>query len=240
MNEIPGTFFSRRQSRLVDEISINRFGTPGIVLMENAGRNCAAYVLKNTSGPVLICCGTGNNGGDGFVIARHLHNQGRDCSIVLAGPDNKFAPDAGVNYRVAQAMKLPVAIVSADCSSDEVEAAMTVDGDDPAVIIEALLGTGASGPPRPPMNSIVDWANRSRGVRIAIDIPAGVDCDTGEISEPAFQAHATLTFVAQKIGFKSEGARHFTGAVHVMDIGAPREAIEFALKEDHESNESHE
>lgn len=237
MNELPGPFISRRQSRLVDEISINRFGIPGIVLMENAGRNCAAYVLDNTSGPVLICCGTGNNGGDGFVIARHLHNQGRDCSVLLAGPEERFAADAGINYHAAKAMKLPVAIVGPDSTADEVEAAMTVDGDDPAVIIEALLGTGASGPPRPPMSTIVIRANRSNAVRIAIDVPAGVNCDSGEVSDPAFQAHATLTFVAQKIGFQSDAARHFTGAVHVMDIGAPREAIELALKENHESNE---
>ncbi|MEM7456990.1 MAG: NAD(P)H-hydrate epimerase [Planctomycetota bacterium] len=219
-------FFDRRQSRLVDEIAIERFGIPGIVLMENAGRSCANYLIEKTNGPVLVCCGTGNNGGDGFVIARHLENAGRNCSIVLSGPEEKLAADAAVNFKIVKAMRLPVAKVDPDTGASVIESAMTVDGDDPVVIVDALLGTGAKGALRRPMDLIVDIANRMPAVKIAIDIPSGLDCDNGSVSEPAFRAHATLTFVTQKTGFKSETARQFTGAVHVMDIGVPADVVD--------------
>ena len=217
---------TRDQVRQVDRIAIEEFGLPGIVLMENAGRNATRRIREhlrttdadNPSGLLantIVFCGTGNNGGDGFVIARHLTNIGHGVRIVLAGSAERLADDAAVYYRTCQAMEIPV--VSLDESD--------IRADD--LVVDALLGTGFTGKVREPLAGLIDRINDAdkRSV-VAVDLPSGLDCDSGLPSNACIRADRTITFAARKFGFDRPGAAAYTGIVDVVDIGAPRTIIE--------------
>lgn len=215
---------SRDEVRAVDGAAMRAFGIPGIVLMENAGRNAAELV--NTlwpHGSVVILCGRGNNGGDGCVMARHLDRLGRDVRVVLAATLESVTGDAAVNLNVVIRSGIPVTVlVEEDASAWDVAIGTA------AVVVDALLGTGASGEPRGPVAAAIDAVNRAkhRGAGVfAVDIPSGLDCDTGETANRCVRADHTGTFVARKVGFAPVSAGAATGAVHVLDIGLPRAAI---------------
>ncbi|NOT00415.1 MAG: NAD(P)H-hydrate epimerase [Phycisphaerales bacterium] len=215
---------TRAQVREIDRLAIEEYGVPGVVLMENAGRNAARFVRREMAdrgldGRVVIFCGTGNNGGDGFVVARHLANVGRDVVIALAGDIGRLTNDAGVNYRICKAMQLSIA------NADDV----TLRSDD--IVVDALLGTGFNGTVREPFAGLVERINRSeKALAAAIDVPSGLDCDTGEPANACIKADLTVTFVAEKAGFQKPRAREFTGRVIVADIGAPAAIIERVRK----------
>lgn len=226
---------SREQVRRVDQRAIEAYGVPGIVLMENAGRG-AAEIIRQTcpaARGAIIACGPGNNGGDGFVIARHLANAGWMVELLLACPADRLTGDALVNFRITQRMNLPGTVISRASDADAVRQRFTSIG----VIVDALLGTGASGPPREPIASLIRAINSLRtadatqppNAVFAVDIPSGLDCDTGSAADPTVRGDHTITFVAHKIGFRNQAARDWLGQVHVVDIGAPRAAIQDAL-----------
>lgn len=217
---------TRDQVRAVDARVIEVYGLPGIVLMENAGRNAAHLLMALASsdrigGPfrVAVACGRGNNGGDGFVIARHLDILGAEVRILLAADPAAFRGDAAVNHAVAGRFGFRIDALE----SAPVEAwSAALAGSD--WIVDALLGTGSSGAPRGAVATAIGAINEARatGARIlAVDIPSGLDCDTGLASGECIRADATATFVARKIGFDVPGSTAFTGAVHVLDIGVP-------------------
>ena len=208
---------TREQARAIDQYAIERLGIPSLVLMENAGRG-AAEVLRTLGirGPVVICCGKGNNGGDGLVIARHLANAGRKVSILLFAHPDTLAPDAALQWNIVQKMHLSNE-VWADKTFDEAKLAETFAGAD--WIVDALFGTGLTGPVRSPFAQIISLMNAS-GIKIlAVDIPSGLDADTGVPLGPTVRAAHTATFVAPKAGFTNPSAATFTGGVHVIDIG---------------------
>ena len=213
---------TRAEVREVDRLAIEEYGLPGIVLMENAGRN-AAQLLHGLGigGPVAIACGRGNNGGDGFVIARHLQLLGHEVRLLLACPPADYRGDAAVNADVTRRAGLVILDLS-DGSPEEWAAALR----DAAWIVDALLGTGATGAPRgavaTAITAINDVRREGRGVRIlAVDLPSGLDCDTGDRAGVCIQADVTATFVAPKPAFDAPTAGDFTGVVHVLGIGAP-------------------
>ncbi len=228
---------SRAQVREVDRRAIEDFGVPGVVLMENAGRNAARIIhalvdggaassalheASAASSSIAIVCGRGNNAGDGFVIARHLHNIGYRVDLFLAAPFESLAGDAAVNAAVVVRMKLPMipfdSVEHIDAAAPRLDAA--------GVIVDAIFGTGFSGIVRPPFDAAIHAVNAAAArLRVAIDVPSGLDCDTGAPSNATVRAHETITFVAPKIGFEAPGAAEFTGRVHVADIGAPIECI---------------
>jgi NAD(P)H-hydrate epimerase len=211
--------------REIDRRAIEEYGIPGVVLMENAGRNATEIILRAcpTLRRAAIVCGRGNNGGDGFVIARHLHNAGRHVRLILTSPPESLSGDAAINYGIAAKMKLENQILD----TNEEIAGSTVLFEDCDVIVDALLGTGFVGQMRPPMDSVIAAINRSGCKNIfAIDLPSGMDCDSGAPSAQTVRAHHTITFVALKLGFDRPGAAEFTGTVHVADIGAPIELIQ--------------
>jgi NAD(P)H-hydrate epimerase len=221
---------TRDEVREVDRRAIDDFGLPGIVLMENAGRNAAALlhsltVASGLAGPVAIVCGKGNNGGDGFVIARHLENLGHEVQLLLAfAPDD--APydamgDAAINQRVAERAGQTIeCLVDADATEWERTLVRT------SWIVDALLGTGATGPARGSIATAIEAINATRAqgaARVfAVDLPSGLDCDSGTPAGVCVRADVTGTFVARKVGFDRPGAEAFTGRIHVLDIGAPR------------------
>lgn len=210
----------RDQVRKVDQIAIEQFGMPGVALMENAGRGAAAVVDRlATEGVVAIVCGGGNNGGDGYVIARHLELFGRAVQIVSLGQLESLSGDARINAVIAERAGIEIRIVS---SRDEIEAAMTGATN----IVDCLLGTGAQGPLRGLFADAVSVANsQPAALRFAIDIPTGLDCDSGVAAEPTFRADHTITFVSRKIGFERGNAEEFVGVVHEVGIGVPKKLL---------------
>lgn len=211
---------SCEQVRRVDQTAMDQYAIPGIVLMENAGRGAAEAIASIApAGRVTILCGKGNNGGDGYVVARHLQLISRSGSdqtvqIVSVAEIDQLSGDARINAEIAIQSDIPVQVV--DQHSDLVE---VIAGS--AVIVDGLLGTGA----KPPLTGIyaglVAAANRHDCMRISLDIPTGMNGDTGETSDPTFRADHTMTFVARKIGFDQPGATDYLGQCHVISIGVP-------------------
>jgi len=217
-------FMSRDEVREVDRIAIEQFGLPGVVLMENAARGCVDWLRElAVSGRVVICAGRGKNGGDGFVIARHLENLGVDVRVLLFADPEAVRGDAAVNLQVLQKSKTPLRVFdSANVDSEQVRAEL--DGAD--WIVDALLGTGTRGGIREPFSTVISEINAATALTMAIDLPSGLDCDTGipvDADNPiAVEAHYTATFVARKLGFQNATSQPFTGEIRVIDIGVPR------------------
>lgn len=209
---------SRDEVRQVDVRAVNEFGMSSLVLMENAGRGAAERIdVEAPRGTVCIFCGTGNNGGDGFVIARHLQLLGRDVRVALIGSPDRLSEDAAANYAILIRSKWFV-----DPQPAPTEAWLDRFTSQAAVMVDALLGTGASGDPRGNMATVIRYMNQLSAYRIAIDLPTGLDCDSGTVGNPCFHAHLTCTFVSTKRGFLSEAAKAVIGKVGVIGIGVPR------------------
>jgi NAD(P)H-hydrate epimerase len=229
---------TREQVRELDRRAIDGFGVPGVVLMENAGRGCAELLMRLNPDrkPTVILCGPGNNGGDGFVIARHLDNHGWPVWVVnVQGEPRRedgngkpeFPPDAETNWRIVARTKLDSWPECRDVdprSEAAIQGRILTLGD--RWLVDALFGTGLSRPLGTPFDQIVERMNASGSPILAIDIPSGLDCDTGEPLGPTVRATHTATFVAPKRGFLNPKSREWTGEVHVIDIGAPRVLVE--------------
>jgi len=217
---------SGEQAREIDSRALREHGLTGLVLMENAGRGCADLLQRlGIYGPVCICTGKGNNGGDGYVIARHLDNAGHTVRVSSVVDPTTLTGDAAVNHS---------AWVSGNGAVDVVEAGEWDDvlsGAD--WIVDALLGTGTRGEVRPPFDAAIDAINRtshaSRGGVLSIDVPSGLDCDAGTPLGRCVRADHTATFVAAKRGLVKDGASEWVGAIHVVDIGIPRSLREEVL-----------
>jgi len=220
----PGKPLTCDEIRALDRVAIETLGVPGIVLMENAGRGAAEYIYDALRDParaqVLILCGPGNNGGDGFVIARHLHNAGIAVHVALAAPPEKIRGDAATNLNILYRLGLSPAAAYEPQGLDAVRRWVTQAD----VIVDALLGTGSTGSPRGVMATLIELANAApRAWRVAIDIPTGLDADSGAVHEPCFRAAATVTMLAPKVGFQTAAGRAVAGEVVVVSIGVPRD-----------------
>jgi hydroxyethylthiazole kinase-like uncharacterized protein yjeF len=226
---------TRQQVREIDRRSVEEFQIPGIVLMENAARAVTIAAMRLLDDAVhgaargdgapsaLILCGGGNNGGDGLAVARHLHNRGVDVSIGLTVDPKKYQGDAATNWNIVRAMGVPVSPISPeDISRRQCD-----------LIIDAIFGTGLQQAPRAPFGEL---AAAIRGVGrpvLAVDLPSGLDCDTGRAPGACIAATLTVTFVAEKAGFAHPGASVFTGEVVVGDIGCPIELIRQVGRQEH-------
>jgi len=219
-----GLILTQNQVREVDQIAIKQFGIPGVVLMENAGRGCAELLLaQNPKGPVTIVAGKGNNAGDGFVIARFLHNQKIDVRILLLASPEQLPGDAAINWKIAEKMQIPFLQIN---SLEDLQENNWLQ--ESCWIVDALLGTGLKGGVREPFRSVIARINviRQAGAKVfAIDIPSGLHCDTGEILGEAIQADITATFVALKPGLLNVAGPERCGEIHVIDIGVPQAVI---------------
>jgi NAD(P)H-hydrate epimerase len=217
---------TRDQVRAVDRIAIHDYHVPGIVLMENAARavvDAACEMLNDKRlGKVLILCGGGNNGGDGLAVARHLHNRGADVTIALTIDSNAYTGDALINWRIATAMAIPTTTATA----------ALVESVKATLIVDAIFGTGLTTAPREPFSTIVDAVSRCGRPVLSIDLPSGLDCDTGNPHGGApIRATRTITFVAEKAGFANPAASAYLGQVTVADIGCPTAAIAKACRD---------
>ena len=211
-------YLSREQVRALDRRAVEEYGVPAVVLMENAGRGAAEVLLRlGVRGRVDVCCGRGNNGGDGFVIARHLDNRGAAVRVLFFGKPEALAGEAAVNFDIVRRSGLPLT-VHAGAAAEQLAGADWV--------VDALLGTGVTGPARPPLDQVIAAINGSAARVLAVDVPSGLDCDTGLPLGHCVRALHTVTFVAQKKGFANPAAREWLGQVHVADIGAPRVLVQ--------------
>jgi NAD(P)H-hydrate epimerase len=196
-------------------------GIPRLLLMENAGAAVAREVAKRgiAGKRVLIFAGLGNNGGDGFVAARHLANAGASVEVVLLGDPKLIATtEARTNWQALQNMRRGIKCLVVRDSSE----LRTLKGKKVDVVIDAMLGIGAAGRLREPISSAARLINSMRAYKVAVDVPTGVDALTGETSSEAVRCHLTVTFHDVKPGL--EKARRHAGEVVVADIGLPREA----------------
>ena len=213
---------SRDEVRALDAWAINELGIPGIVLMENAGRGCAQFIietLSKTKKPVVcIFCGTGNNGGDGFVIARHLFNTGFAITFVVCGDIDKIRGDARINLDILICLGLKIELLDME-GADTIDASVTKLAGEANMIIDAIFGTGLIGVVRDEYKRLIESINGLGCPILAVDIPSGLDCDTGLPFGASIKANCTVTFVAVKKGFVFENARAYTGDIFVASIG---------------------
>ena len=220
------TLMTKDQVRAIDSWAINELGIPGVVLMENAGRSCAELIkekLKDIASPkVCIFCGTGNNGGDGYVIARHLLNSGYKVRVVICGEPQKVKGDAKINLDILEKLHQPIEQLNPKDNNISARIKQfTVDTD---MIVDGLFGTGLSGPLRQDYIKLIESINACDCPILAVDIPSGLDCDTGQPLGTVIKANYTVTFVAVKKGFICEGAHSYTGEIFIASIGIEPES----------------
>ena len=214
---------NRDEVRRVDSWAIGTLGLPGAVLMENAGRSCAELIIQRLAGrakpKVCIFCGTGNNGGDGFVIARHLANAGTDAKVAICGNRARIKGDALLNLTVIERMK--IVIEQMDMVDDRIlpQVKRLASGCD--MLVDAIFGTGLTGELRNEYAELIAGINAQKLPIVAVDIPSGLDCDTAMPLPVSIEAECTVTFVAVKKGFAvCPEAAKATGRVFVASIGA--------------------
>jgi NAD(P)H-hydrate epimerase len=212
---------TREEVRAFDAWAINTVGIPGVALMENAGRNCAELIAEKiavVANPrVCIFCGTGNNGGDGYVIARHLLNSGLSVTIVICGDLNKIKGDAKINLDILEKMDQSIIQVNpADTDIADKVQALSAGAD---MIVDSLFGTGLRGQLSQEYIRLIESVNARNCPVISVDIPSGMDCDTGQTLGAVIEADYTVTFVAVKKGFVAEQAAKYTGEIFIASIG---------------------
>ena len=217
---LPILWFSRGGLLDVDRRAVEQFGIPVLVLMENAGRQVAevtrSYMMEGAS--VLILAGAGNNGGDGLVAARHLANRGCRVEILLIMDENKFTGAAQSQLKIIGKMGLPVTILSQQPEGFSQWLAHSDVGD---AVVDAMFGTGLNRPLTGPVKDLIVQLNQSNRRVISVDIPSGLDCDTGKPLGIAVQAVHTVSFCGMKIGFELPEAIRYLGQISIGDIGAP-------------------
>lgn len=220
--------YTSDEMRRCDEAASARYHIPSLLLMENAARG-SVDLLERCLGPmrnrwVLLLCGKGNNGGDGFAMARHLVNRGAVVDVLTLGPDTASQGDARGNLEILRAMErehrgLRVRLLTASAQLEEMLRRH------PAVVIDAMLGTGLSSPIKGEIAELLTVLNESAVPVVAIDIPTGIDADTGDVLGTALRADHTFTMGGLKRGLLLRAGREHAGAVHVVDISMPPEGF---------------
>jgi hydroxyethylthiazole kinase-like uncharacterized protein yjeF len=215
-----------REMKSIDERAIRGMGIPGLDLMEQAGRAVARVTWDLLDGApaakVLVFCGGGNNGGDGFVAARLLKGKGADARVVLLTEPGKLTEDASVNRR--RALDAGVPIQTAQDSGSI--AALESDIAEADVVIDAILGTGITGEVRGRFRDAIDAINEHARSVVAVDAPSGLDADTGRVLGTVVDADISVTFGLPKRGHFLMPGRESVGSLAVADIGFPSAAVD--------------
>lgn len=201
------------QMAQVDRLMIETYGITLEQMMENAGRSLAELARQRLGGQVKderlsVLCGPGNNGGGGMVAARHLHNMGAHVSVHLVAEKPRLKAIPAHQWAILQTLQL-------DHTRFELESS--------TLILDAMLGYGASGDPRPPIKA---WIERANGLNIPIlslDSPSGLDTTTGQPGQPCIRADATMTLALPKTGLLASQATGYVGKLYLADIGVPPE-----------------
>ena len=202
--------------RRLDAGATNEFKIPGLLLMENAGRSVAEEILKTGAQKIAVICGKGNNGGDGFVVARHLHNHGREPEITLIGARADIKGDALLNLEIAEKMGISVH------TYDDVVSLKLERSD---LIVDAIFGIGLSRNVGEPYKSTIEKINKlsaSGTTVVSIDVPSGLNADTGEVMGVAVRANITVTLACEKEGLRTGEGPRYAGRIVVGYISLPR------------------
>jgi len=214
---------SRGQMRAFDAHAMGVCRVPGLVLMENAGRGATAVLVREclshgTRGArVVVVCGTGNNGGDGLVVARQLLARGAAPVVFLAGEAAKLSGDARANFEAWRGLGGATHELTPGAAASALSEAMS----GAAVVVDALFGTGLDRPIEGFVADVVRAMNAAASQRFAIDLPSGLDADTGATLGVCVEAHATATFAHHKLGLVTPNGARLAGRVRVVDIGVP-------------------
>ncbi|MCX6133639.1 MAG: NAD(P)H-hydrate dehydratase [Ignavibacteriales bacterium] len=217
------TIVSAKEMRWCDESAIRKFGIPGLLLMEHAGRG-VAEIAQRYFGPlhgkeILVFCGKGNNGGDGFVAARHLLITGARITIILMVSPRQLSGDALTNFRILdQVRRASTHSLFFKSYSRPLLGKLPK----PALIVDAIFGTGFSGEVIQPYASAIEWINGLGVPILSVDIPSGVDGTTGKVEKLAVRALHTATFGLKKTGLLCSDGQDHVGQLSVVDIGIPR------------------
>ncbi len=220
---------SAAQMQAIDRKAISEFGIPSLQLMENAGRGAAdetarflreSLLLQVPECLITVCCGRGNNGGDGLVTARHLKAMGAEVMAFIAPPkrDGGYSDEVQRNLSLAASGGVSIHQVSEERLRSS------------AVILDALLGTGSSGKPAGPIHKIIQRMTKAGKPVLSIDIPSGLNPDTGYHSGAVVTAAQTYTLGLPKRGLLAAAAARFVGQLKVLDIGFPKELLDAQRK----------
>ena len=205
----------------MDRMTIEAFGIPGRVLMENAGRGATEFFLtaiyRHHPGPVGVAAGRGNNGGDGFVMARYLGQKGIPVTVFLFSPRSRIKGDAAANLNLLEALNVKVIEVADTDALTSQKAHLS----HMRTWIDAILGTGLASDVRGYFKNVIEIINRQHRPVFAVDIPSGLNADTGQICGACIQATATATFGFAKVGHAAYPGRSLTGRLKVIEIGIP-------------------
>ncbi|MCB5247146.1 MAG: NAD(P)H-hydrate dehydratase [Candidatus Cloacimonetes bacterium] len=210
---------SSAQMRDLDSRTIKEFGLPARVLMENAGRACAEAIIdhypEKLAGVICVICGSGNNGGDGAVIARCFRNWGCEVLIIQTGKGSP-SPEAQVNLALCEKLEIPILPIS---STEELDLAKKIISNS-SLVVDAIIGTGFKGALKPWLNEFFDLVNICAEFIVAVDIPSGLDADTG-YCENSIEAEATIAVATMKTGHVTGRGKEVCGEIHWVDIGIP-------------------
>lgn len=212
------------EMREMDLNATRRYGIPGLILMENAGLGIVDVIIdrffegKPEGKKVVIVAGPGNNGGDGFVVGRHLFNKGTLVQFLITTSPENYSGDAAVNLKIINDMGLPCQVLQPDIVYGL--KAIIQDAD---LVVDALFGTGFEGIPREPLASLIRLVNESGNPVLAVDIPSGLEADTGRVAGECIRALITVTMGMPKIGLYLDPGAKYTGEVVVGDISFPPE-----------------
>lgn len=213
---------SRSQSKELDRLAMEQYGIPGIVLMENAGRGIFdKFLTYKPHGKIIICCGKGNNGGDGFVLARYLSNHHFHVHVLLFSEPSGIKGDAKINYDILAKLDIPITVVHKEKIQEVIPSLSHAHW-----IVDALFGTGLQGVVKSPFYEVINLINNANKKVLSIDIPSGLDCDTGESLGIAVKANVTVSMVGFKQGFCNSKAKKYLGEIHIVDIGIPHVLIQ--------------
>ncbi len=205
------------QMRMLDHFTIKTFGVPELSLMECAGKEIFRFISEYTQNfskkNYLILVGNGNNGGDALVVARHLLNNGAKCTGLLVGDSKKMSRSARLQFKIVQNMDMKIEQYNSD------KLVELMDAHD--LCIDGILGTGFSGKLREQALTIIQQVNAHKIPVLAIDIPSGLNADSGKPQPDAIKAVWTITLGAYKKGLFLRAARPYVGKLRVVDIGLP-------------------
>lgn len=211
---------SREQMRAFDADATASQHVPASVLMDHAGTGAAKLLASLAPQPlalVLVVCGTGNNGGDGLVVARELLTQTMTARVVIIGKPESFSAEARVHYEAFLELGGNVTCVEPEAAPSALAAWLQVA----EVIVDALFGIGLNRVLTAPWVAIIEQINQAPGLRIALDIPSGLDANTGAVMGAAVMAHHTITFAAPKLGLMTTAGVEHAGKLHIASIGVP-------------------
>jgi len=221
------------QIQQLDKQAIEGLGIDSLFLMENAGRGVSQFVEeilnKKNNDKVVVICGKGNNGGDGFVVARHLLNRGKSVSVFLLGKKTDIKKDAEANLKKLKALNCEVAEI-ADEKSQKYFYDILPNSD---ILVDAIFGVGLKGQIKGIASDIISAMNKSNKPIVSIDVPSGLDSTTGEICGFCVKSTLTVSFTLAKRGFFLKNGPEYIGELSVIDIGIPKELV---AKISHESS----